>query len=140
LRWLKVKDRTEREIRSRLAERGAPDDVIDAVLEYLQSKKYVHDPRVAERAVELASSQRPAGREKVRAELEQRGADDEAIASALDALPAEAEADRALGLIQARFKPGDDPARVARWLATKGFDEDSCLAALTRFFPGLELH
>lgn len=140
LRWLKVKDRTEHEIRTRLAERGTPDDVINAVLAYLQSKKFVHDPRVAERAVEIASSQRPAGREKVRADLELRGADEEAIESALESLPAEREADRALALIQARFKPLDGPARVARWLASKGFDEDSSLAALMRFFPDIEFH
>ena len=130
LRWLGVRARTERELRDRLAGRGAEPAVIEAVLERLRRWGYLDDRRLAVDMVDRAGV-RQIGPRRVRAELLRRGVAADVVGEALaERLPPERERELALQLARRRWErlaagePGD-PARLAarlyRFLVGRGF-------------------
>jgi SOS response regulatory protein OraA/RecX len=80
------------------------------------------------------TGKRAAGAEKIRAELQKRGAPDELIEESLGAVTSEASHVSMLDALRAKFKPGDDRARAARFLLSRGFAEDEIESPLDEFF------
>ena len=79
LRLLRHRDRTEHEIREKLAQKGFGEPETDLALVTLQSSGYVDDARVADRAAEMALARRPAGRLRLERELRARGTSEDDI-------------------------------------------------------------
>lgn len=68
-------DRSERELRRKLAESEYPEDLIDEAVAYVKSYHYVDDERYADCYVRLRGTAKSAGR--LRMELQQKGIDRE---------------------------------------------------------------
>jgi regulatory protein len=116
-RALRVRDRSERELDERLAERGVADVDREEALETLRRTGLVDDRRFAEhRASALAG--RGAGNGLIRHELACAGVADDLVEDALAALDPEVE--RARVVVERR---GTGP-RTARYLRGKGFADD----------------
>jgi regulatory protein len=115
---LQRRDRSSRELRERLAERGVTPPERERALATLESAGLLDDRRFArERARTLAG--RGSGDALIRDDLERHGIAAEEIEAAVALLPAEAE--RAAAVVARR---GRGP-KTARYLAARGFGEDA---------------
>lgn len=125
LRALRRRDRSRAELDARLAKDGVGEGERQQALETLERIGYVDDERLARRrAEELAA--RGSGDRLIRHDLESRGLEPAAVAAALEHL--EPESERAARVVARR---GSGP-KTARYLASKGFDEDALAAAVAR--------
>ncbi|MBA3347845.1 MAG: RecX family transcriptional regulator [Actinobacteria bacterium] len=125
VRALRLRDRSAAEIDERLQARGVEPDERREVLGTLERVGYLDDVRYAEmRAATLAA--RGAGDALILDDLERRGLAAETIAAAIELL--EPERERAELIVLARGAT----ATTARYLASRGFDEDVVAAAVAR--------
>jgi regulatory protein len=123
LRALRHRDLSAAELERRLAGRGFAEDERVAALATLRRTGLVDDRRFAEsRAAALAD--RGAGDALIRHDLEEAGVDSELVSDAVGLLDLEPE--RARRIVERR---GPD-ARTARYLASKGFSEETVLAVV----------
>lgn len=117
-RALAARDRSRQALDERLAAAGVRAKPRREALETLASAGLVDDARFAAgRATALA--ERGQGDAAIRFDLERQGVPDELVAEALAAL--EPERERAKRLAERRGRG----AKTARWLAARGFDEDT---------------
>jgi regulatory protein len=137
LGWLRSGDLTEAELRRKLEAKGRPEEEIAAALTAVKARKWQSDERVVERVKEVGTH-RLEGKSKIEAKLAQRGLDPEQLGEALSDLDEESEKSRALALLQLRLKASDSPAKAARILASKGFEEEVIRFALESLFPDWE--
>jgi len=125
LRLLAARDRSEHEIRTRLAAAGASPSVIGATMRRLRQLHYLDDARVAQEAA-AAAQRHGRGSKRVRAELIAKGVAEGLI----DAVLAEtfaAEADLARAALRRRYPSAPqgarEKARAAGFLLRQGFPE-----------------
>ncbi|HPX35284.1 MAG TPA: recombination regulator RecX [Mycobacterium sp.] len=138
LRLLTVRARSRAELAGRLAKRGYPDEVTEAVLTRLAEVGLIDDEDFAEQWVQ--SRQRNAGKGKraLAAELRTKGVDDEVIASALSGIDAGVERVRAEQLVERRLRretlgDGDDAKvmrRLVAMLARRGYSQSMAVAVV----------
>ncbi|MCX7800545.1 MAG: RecX family transcriptional regulator [Fimbriimonadales bacterium] len=138
MRRLAARDRFAPELRAWLVGKGVSEQVADAVLDHLRRRRFVDDDRAAEGVVRAASGKRAKGRERLRADLLRRGADADTADRALGGRTDEEELQTALGCLEARrFGPGDR-AKAARFLAGRGFEEETIRRAIEERFGSEE--
>ena len=126
------RQRTEKELRCRLREKGFSPEAVDAAVSYVASFGYLDDVRYAE--VYLHSMRGRKGRSLIRHELREKGVSDELIERAMaDEPDDEEEAVRSL----LRRKAGEphrleekEKRRLAAYLTRKGFPLDAVLRQL----------
>lgn len=133
IKWLRSGDLTEAELRKRLLAKHRPDEEIESALEAVKSRKWQSDQRVIERVKET-SSQRLEGKAKIESRLAKRGLGEEEVHEAVQDLDEDSEKDKARACLRLRLKDGDGPAKAARILATKGFDEEVIRSLLDELF------
>lgn len=135
-RYLGRRERTESELRSRLA-RSFDAPTVDAALEVLRDLGYVDDARYARLFVEDKRALEQWGSERIERVLRSRGIDRELIEAVLREEPAGAEAERALELLKRRFRlPLANPRdreRALGVLLRKGFDSELALEAVASY-------
>ncbi len=132
MRLLAVHDRSEQELRVRLAALGAPPPAIDATIRRLRDLRYLDDRRFAAHAAEQAV-RRGRGRDYVRAQLTAKGLDEQFVDEAVHAAFAD-ETHLAREVLRRRFptvpcRPAER-AKAARFLYQRGFPEAVVLAIL----------
>ncbi len=121
------------ELAAKLAQRDYPPEEVEEALDRLTAQGYLDDRRTARDFVVHRQERGGEGRLRLRAELERRGAPDEAVEEALaeltpeDDLPAAREAARRWAERRSR---AEDPAALARHLARKGFSRRAIFALL----------
>lgn len=124
LRALRARDLSAAALARRLEERGVDADDVAETIEALVRTGLVDDARLAQRRAE-SLAERGAGDALVRHRLRELGLDPEAVEAAVAALePEETRAAR----VAARRGPGP---RTARYLAGKGFSEETVRAVAT---------
>lgn len=134
LRKLKARDRFESEVREFLA--VFPAHVVDRAITFLKERRIIDDTKSTINLVERYSGKRSIGIEKLRFELNQRGAPEETINKVLSGL-LEGESVRIDDALRARFSPEENArTKAARFLYARGFSEEAIESALDRFFQG----
>ncbi len=131
LRKLGQSDRFESEIRTLL--KAYDPGTVEEVVTHLKEKRLLNDNKTIQNLNERNTGRRAVGKEKLRAQLERRGAPEESIDAAL-ASSEEGEPERMDEVLRSRFKPTDSRAKAARFLFSRGFPEESIESALERFF------
>ena len=145
-RFLGTRPRARREVELRLRRAGAPDDVIQAVLQRLEALGLVDDVAFARWWAEQRDRHAPRGRRMVEAELRQHGVSrdvmellrgEELAEPALDAeaIPGTEQERAATALarhLRGRPLPEDAKAiqRMGAFLMRRGFDAETVRAAL----------
>ncbi|MBM3317612.1 MAG: RecX family transcriptional regulator [Candidatus Eisenbacteria bacterium] len=134
LRFLRVRERTRREVREHLARRGHPAALIRQALEELREAGFVDDRRFAEVYLRDRRRLRPMSRAAALRELAGRGVARAVAAEALDeADPPWDDLELAEGLLARRWArwPADQRrARAVRLLRGRGFGAAAIRAAL----------
>jgi regulatory protein len=125
VRLLAARDRSEQEIRDRLAAQDVSRSLIDATVRRLRQLHYLDDRRLARGAAEYAA-RRGQGSERVRAELAAKGVAEPVIDEALSDMAGD-ETERARQALARHYpnKPQGpaERARAARFLLRQGFPE-----------------
>ncbi len=132
LKKLRTKDRFEAEVREFLSE--FPPSVVDRAITRLKERRIIDDTKTTLNLTERYSGRRSVGLEKLRTELLERGAPEEIVNTALSEF-ADSESERILLTLAAKFSPTDDARlKAARFLSSRGFQEEGIESALDRFF------
>lgn len=116
LRLLGDSDRSERQLRERLARAGFPQRVVGRVMDYLREYRYTDDRRMAAYYVE--SRGRVKSKRQLAWELREKGIDPETAREALEKAPPEGEAIRRL--IERRTG-GRTPGSRKEWQKLYGY-------------------
>lgn len=124
LEAIRRRDRFESELRTLLETKGFE---VEPVIEYLKGRRFVDDRRVASTEVERLS-RKGLGPDRIRAELEARGAEDTAISNALAELDSPEETAKAA--LAKKFPCEIDVPRAMRFLLSRGFEEDVARSAI----------
>ena len=138
VKFLQYAERTEAELRLHLIAKGIRKEEIDQVVGSMTALSYVSDARVAEREIDLAKTERKIGKEKVKARLISRGTDEAAVEQAVAAYDQETEIANAMAFLSAKKYVPSDAAKAARALVARGFSEETCSSALSRYFPEID--
>ncbi|MBV6458476.1 MAG: Regulatory protein RecX [Fimbriimonadaceae bacterium] len=133
MEMLARRERLEAEIRTALERREFEPAVVESVVAELRAKGYLNDDRAIRNAVDYSAIERQEGPLKIHAKLLSRGAAEEAITDALATITSEEQLAFAVGLLEKR-RNWKDPAQAARFLAAKGYDEETVEAALALRF------
>ena len=132
MRWLAARDRSEQEVRARLAAFGASAGVIAATIGRLRELHYLDERRFA-RGVAEAAVRRGQGSARVRAALTAKGVPDGLIDEAVVACFADEIALARQALERRHPAPPRsvaERAKAARFLLQRGFPEAAVLAIL----------
>ncbi|MEZ5290451.1 MAG: RecX family transcriptional regulator [Vicinamibacterales bacterium] len=139
LAWLGARDLSAAQVRQRLARRGAPPDVVDAVVAGLTETRAIDDARVARSAARLQTAVKGRGPARARAALRALGLSDavadSALRQAFEDVDEHALLTRALDKrLGAARGPLPAPAvrRLVSALVRQGFAPGAVLAALRR--------
>jgi regulatory protein len=135
-RYLNHRDRTEAEIRRRLAGKGIDGTIADLVIQTLTEDGYLDDARFARLFAQDKRTLERWGSDRIKHSLLARGVDGELVEETLrDGEAQETELTRAVSLLRRRFPapPGDRRERDRQLgvLARKGFDSELALEALS---------
>jgi len=137
-RFLKVRQRSVRELQEKLAAKGIAKATVEETVAFLVEKKFLDDRAFAKAWVRYRQA-RPYGAQRIRMELRQKGIDEEIIQEELGhAFGEYAEDDVVLELARrrvARYK-GIDPVkrkkRIFDFLARRGFGLDAITKAVRK--------
>ncbi len=132
---LRYRDRSEREMRDRLALKGYSEPTVAAAVEKLAEAGFLDDRRLAENLKRLAAEQKQLGKHGVRAWLQGRGIRRDVIESVPDAADEVAVAERLLEKKSGRMNALDPETRKKRlWglLSRRGFSSETIRAVLSR--------
>ena len=127
LRMLTGAPKTRAQLAEALRRRGVPDDVAERVLDRLVDVRLIDDGAFAEAWVDTRHRGRGLARRALRAELRQRGVDDELVGSAVARIDDDDEAAAAAALVARRLAstrnvPYDARVRrLAEMLARRGY-------------------
>lgn len=141
LLFLSYRSRSESEIRQNLRKHEIPEDVIEQTLQRLRQDGLANDNQFAQAWVENRSAFRPRSRRMMAMELRQKGLDNEAVSSALEAVDDEALAYEAAQKRALRLKDLewiDFRKKLSEFLARRGFSYSVIAPIVTRIWN--EIH
>lgn len=124
LEAIRRKDRFESELRTLLIDKGFE---AEPVVDYLKGRKFLDDERVTQVEAERLT-RKGLGPDRIRAELERRGAPDDLIDLVLSVSIDPADVARAA--FRKKFPNGADRAKAMRFLLSRGFDEELAASIL----------
>jgi len=124
LRLLAYRPRSEEELRSRLARRGLPSEVVQETMEHLRERGFVDDAAFARYWVEARQQSSLRGRRLLRRELLAKGVAKETAGEAVAAVADDEAARRAAGKKAHSLRNLDYPTfrrRLGQFLLRRGF-------------------
>lgn len=96
--------RTRKQLMDAMGKKGVPEDMAEAVLEKLAEYNYVNDQNYAEEFVRSRHEHHRKGASAIGYELARKGIDAETIASALEQVTPESEAENARVLVERKMR------------------------------------
>ncbi|MGN1098060.1 MAG: regulatory protein RecX [Clostridia bacterium] len=120
-----LKDRTEKELRDKLAEKGYSDEEIDDAVEFMKSYNYINDESYAEKYVADGINLRGHGPRRIKTELLRRGISRDIAEAALENIEAEPR-ERLEEIMERRFAAADlgnpkERNRIFGYFARRGY-------------------
>ena len=137
LKLITIKDRTEKEIRTKLKEKNFDENTIEEEIEFLSNYGYINDKRYAEHFTADAINIKKWGKSRIRAELLRRGIERFVIDDAIEEAFAETEDDRLYTEMEKRYKDADfsnmkERTRIFNFYLRRGFSPDEIKGAMNR--------
>lgn len=137
LRLIEFRDRTEKEIRDKLLDKGYDENQADEEIEFLKNYGYVNDLRYAERFTSDAINLKKWGKIRIRTELLRKGIDRETIDNVIEDAFFEIDDDRVLSQLQVRFKNSDlsnikERTRIFNFFLRRGFSSEEIRGAMNK--------
>ncbi len=130
LKMLKRQDLTIQEVKTRLECNFDPGQVHQTIF-FLTENRLLDDLRYARNAIERNEGKRAIGDQALRDKLESRGVPVEVIHDLMTEGDQD-ELNRALILVESKFSGSNSPGRVARFLSSRGFSDDTIETIMER--------
>lgn len=130
LKMLKRQDLTIREVTTRLECNFEP-GIVEETVQFLTANRLLDDLRYARHAIERNEGKRAVGDQALRDKLESRGVPTDVIHELMLEVDQD-EQSRALVLVEAKFSGSQSPGRVARFLSSRGFSDDTIESIIER--------
>ena len=135
LKVIEFKDRTEKEIREKLTQKGYDENITEDEIAFLKDYGFINDLRYAQRFVSDAINLKKWGMARIRAELLRKGVDREIIDNAVEDAFMDIDDDRLLKEMQRRFKNSDlsnikERTRIFNFYMRRGFSPDEIKGAM----------
>lgn len=130
LKMLNRQDLTIQEVKIRLECNFEP-NLVEQVICFLTENRLLDDMRYARNAIERNEGRRAVGDLALRDKLESRGVPPKVIQDLMSEVNQD-ELGRALVLIEAKFSGSHSPGRVARFLSSRGFSDETIETVLER--------
>ena len=137
LKVIGFKDRTEKEIREKLTQKGYDEIIIEDETEFLKNYGFINDSRYAERFTHDAINIKKWGKARIKTELLRKGIDREIIENTIEDIFSELDDDRIFTEMQKRFKNSDfsnikERTRIFNFYLRRGFSPDEIKGAMNR--------
>ena len=137
LKVIEYRDRTEKELREKLKEKGFGENLIDDELEFLKSYGFINDARYAERFTADAINLKKWGKSRIKSELIRKGVDRELIDNTIEDAFLEIDDDRLFAEMQKRYKNSDfsnikERTRIFNFFLRRGFSPEEIKGAINR--------
>ncbi len=134
VRLIAVKDRTEKEMRDRLAQKGFGPDEIDETVEFLKNYKYIDDAEYARRYAADGVNLKGWGPGRIRTELLRRGISRETVDQTLEQMEADPREQIDL-IMERRFSNSDlsnrnERNRIFGYFARRGYNSHDIWGAI----------
>ena len=135
LKVIEFKDRTEKEIREKLTQKGYDENITEDEIAFLKDYGFINDLRYAQRFVSDAINLKKWGKARIRAELLRKGVDREIIDNAVEDAFMDIDDDRLLKEMQRRFKNSDlsnikERTLIFNFYMRRGFSPDEIKGAM----------
>ena len=130
LKMLKRQDLTIQEVKTRL-ECKFESSLVNQTILFLTENRLLDDLRYARNVIERNEGRRAIGDQALKDKLESRGVPAKVIHDLMLDCDQD-ELNRALILIESKFSGSNSPGRVARFLFSRGFSEDTIETILER--------
>lgn len=147
LKIVEFKDRTEKEVREKLTQKGYDEIVIEDEIEFLKSYGFINDSRYALRFTNDAINLKKWGKARIKAELLKKGVEREIVENAIEDAFCEVDDDRLFSEMQKRFKNSDfgnikERTRIFNFYMRRGFSPDEIKGAMNRMcsFDDIEIY
>lgn len=137
LRLITHKDRTEKELRTKLNEKGYDENTIEDEIAFLKDYGYIDDKRYAKNFTADAINLKKWGKVRIRTELLRRGVDAEITDNSIaDAFPEDCS-DKVLEQLESRFKNSDlsnlkERTRIFNYFFRRGYTAEEIKGAMNR--------
>lgn len=137
LRLIEFRDRTEKELREKLAGKGYSEEQIEETVEFLKSYGYIDDKRYTSHFISDAINLKKWGKIRIRTELLRKGIDREIVEFAIEDAFSEIEDDRVFAQMQSRFKDSDfgnikERTRIFNFFMRRGFIPEEIKGAMNK--------
>ncbi|MBE7055476.1 MAG: regulatory protein RecX [Ruminococcaceae bacterium] len=134
---IEFRDRTEKELRGKLLEKGYDENIIEDEIAFLKDYGYINDARYAQRFVSDAVNLKKWGKIRIRTELLRKGVQGEIVDNAIEDAFCEESDDRLFDMMQKRFKDSDfgnikERNRIFNFYMRRGFTPDEIKGAMNR--------
>lgn len=137
LRLITIKDRTEKEIRGKLSEKGFEENIIEDEIAFLKDYGYIDDKSYAKHFTNDAINLKKWGKLRIRTELFRRGIDQEIVDSTIADAFLEDCTDKVLEQLESRFKNSDlsnlkERTRIFNYFLRRGYTAEEIKGAINR--------
>lgn len=134
---IEFRDRTEKELRGKLLEKGYDENTIEDEIAFLKDYGYINDARYAQRFVSDAVNLKKWGKIRIRTELLRKGVQGEIVDNAIEDAFCEESDNRLFDMMQKRFKDSDfgnikERNRIFNFYMRRGFTPDEIKGAMNR--------
>ncbi len=131
------KDRTEKEIREKLTQKGYDENTIEEEILFLKNYGFIDDSRYAERFTHDAINIKKWGRARIKTELLRKGIEREIVENTIEDAFSEIDDERLISEMQKRFKNSDfsnikERTRIFNFYMRRGFSPDEIKGAMNR--------
>lgn len=137
LKLIAIKDRTEKEMKGKLSEKGFEENIIEDEIAFLKDYGYIEDKRYAKNFTMDAINLKKWGKVRIRAELIRRGVDSEITDNVIaNAFPEDCS-DKVLEQLESRFKNSDlsnlkERTRIFNYFFRRGYTAEEIKGAMNR--------
>ena len=137
LKLITIKDRTEKEIRTKLKEKGFDENIIEEEIEFLSHYGYINDKRYAEHFTNDAIALKKWGKARIRMELSRRGVERDIVDNAIEEAFFDVDDDRLYTEMEKRFKNADfsnmkERTRIFNFYQRRGFSPEEIKGAMNK--------
>lgn len=137
LKLIAIKDRTEKEIRTKLKEKNFEELQIEEAVEFLVSYGYINDSRYAEHFTNDAINLKKWGKVRIRTELLRKGVDRDTVDKTLEEAFSDLDPDRLFSQMGSRFGNADfsnmkERTRIFNFYLRRGFSPEEIKGAMNK--------
>lgn len=137
LKLIEIRDRTEKELRTKMSEKGYDEETIENEISFLKEYGYINDSRYTERFIADAINLKKWGKGRIRTELLRKGIDREILENMLENAFFEVDDDRLYVMMESRFRNCDlssmkERTRIFNYYMRRGFSPDEIKGAINR--------